>query len=222
MMPRMVQTFREEGIEGYNIGGKVGNTMDSHRLLEHALATGGAAKQDALVTELFRRYFIDGRALSSRACLLEAAAACELSGAEALLDGDGYSEQVWAEVEGAYKAGVSGVPYFRIDGGGRGKEVSGGQPPEEFLRIFAALGPPRAAPAAAPLAGGHAVGGRVRVHGLQSKPEHNGCLGTVLGAQPGAERVQVRLDGGVELALRAANLVAAAPADAHEGAVDTA
>ena len=34
MMPHMVQTFAQEGIPGYSINGRVGNTMDSHRLLE--------------------------------------------------------------------------------------------------------------------------------------------------------------------------------------------
>ena len=63
MMPRMVQTFKDEGIEGYNLGGKVGNTMDSHRLLEYALAKGGPSKQDELVEHLFKRYFLQGLSL---------------------------------------------------------------------------------------------------------------------------------------------------------------
>jgi hypothetical protein len=85
MMPRMVQTFAEEGIPGYSIEGNVGNTMDSHRLLEYALRQGGAAKQDKLVEVLFERYFLKGQALSSRQVLLDAAAAADLDGADALL-----------------------------------------------------------------------------------------------------------------------------------------
>merc|ERR1719440_660498 len=72
-MPRMVQTFKDEGIDNYSINGRVGNTMDSHRLLEFALQTGGPAKQDRLVELLFDRYFLKGHALSSRSVLLEAA-----------------------------------------------------------------------------------------------------------------------------------------------------
>ena len=139
MMPRMVQTFRDEGLDGYSIEGRVGNTMDSHRLLEHALEHGGPDKQDALVEALFDRYFLRGQPLSSRSVLLDAAAAAKLDGAEAILASDAMQEAVWTSVEAAYDAGVTGVPYFRIDGGGRGKEVSGGQPPEVFLQMFQAL-----------------------------------------------------------------------------------
>ena len=89
--------------------------------------------------------------------------------------------------------------------------------PQAFLRIFAALGPPSGASAAASL--GFAAGSRVRVHGLARKPEYNGKGGTVLGAQ-GGERVQVRLADGTELALKPANLVG--EDDAAGGAVDMA
>lgn len=198
LAPRMIQTFRDEGIPGYTMEGRVGNTMDSHRLLEYAHTQGGAAKQDALMEELFDRYFLKGHALSSRSVLLDAAAAAELDGAQQFLESDEQQEAVWAEVERAYASGVSGVPHFRIDGGGGAKEISGGQPPEVFLQIFASLGPP-------PAALGLAVGSAVRVVGLQAKPELNGKVGSVMGAQ-GADRVQVRLPGGVELALKRANL----------------
>ena len=41
--------------------------------------------------------------------------------------------------------------------------------------------------------------------GMVAMPELNGKVGSVMGAQ-GADRVQVRLPGGVELALKRANL----------------
>ena len=213
MMPRMVQTFADEGIPGYSIDGRVGNTMDSHRLLEYALTKGGPQKQDELVEVLFDRYFLKGQALSSRSVLLEAASAANLDGAEALLDSGHGSEAVWQEVETAYNAGVTGVPYFRIDGGGHGKEISGGQEAAAFLQIFRSLGP-----AAAAL--GFAVGSRVSVHSVVVKPAYNGQVGTVLGMQ-GSERVQVRLDDGSEVALKPVNLTPHAHAD-EAGVVDTA
>jgi len=71
--------------------------------------------------------------------LLEAAAAANVEGAEQLLASDELHDQVWTQVEGAYGEGVSGVPHFKIDGGGPGKEVSGGQPPEAFLQILSRL-----------------------------------------------------------------------------------
>jgi predicted DsbA family dithiol-disulfide isomerase len=71
--------------------------------------------------------------------LLDAAAAADLDGADALLASDQLHDEVWSEVESAYQAGVSGVPHFKIDGGGPGRELSGGQPPEAFLRILRSL-----------------------------------------------------------------------------------
>ena len=47
-------------------------------------------------------------------------------------------------------------------------------------------------------------GARVRVHGLQSRPQHNDCGGTLLSRQ--GDRWQVRLDDATELALRPVNL----------------
>lgn len=203
MMPAMAKTFADEGISGYSINGRVGNTMDSHRLLEHALNQGGPAQQDALVEALFHRYFLGGRALSSREVLLEAAAEVKLDGAETVLDSEGLKEDVWLAVESAYSDGVSGVPYFRIDGGGHGKTVSGGQPAEVFLQIFRSLEPPPVGRVRSLHT--FTVGSQVAVKGLVAKPEHNGKVGTVLGAQ-GAERVQVRLADGAELALKPTNL----------------
>lgn len=76
---------------------------------------------------------------SMRQVLLDAAAAADLDGADALLASDQLHDEVWSEVESAYQAGVSGVPHFKIDGGGPGRELSGGQPPEAFLRILRSL-----------------------------------------------------------------------------------
>jgi len=53
------------------------------------------------------------------------------------------------------------------------------------------------------------VGARVRVHGLQSRPQHNDIGGTLLSRQ--ADRWQVRLDDATELALRPVNLALEEP-----------
>ena len=55
-------------------------------------------------------------------------------------------------------------------------------------------------------------GSRVRTHGLQSCPQHNGCGGVAIAVIPqhnGSaqnDRWQVRLDDGTELALHSTNL----------------
>jgi translation initiation factor IF-1 len=52
---------------------------------------------------------------------------------------------------------------------------------------------------------GFSLGSTVVIQGVLTKPELNSQKGTVLGAQ-GAERVQVRLDSGVKVALKPTNL----------------
>lgn len=140
MEPMMAQTFADSGIPAYQLDGRVANTMDSHRLLEHALRSGGPAVQDALCESLFRRYFCEGKSLAQRDVLLAAAAEANVDGAAALLDGDDLSEEVMEEVERAVDDGVGGVPFFRIDGGEDARySLSGAQPSEAFVSIFSEI-----------------------------------------------------------------------------------
>lgn len=55
MIPYMVEVGRSCGIN-FSYGGDIGNTLDSHRLIEYAYVKGGQDKQDAVVNALFRRY----------------------------------------------------------------------------------------------------------------------------------------------------------------------
>ena len=56
MLPMMTKTFLDLGVS-YSIGGLTGSTLDSHRLIHWAGEVGGAAAQDAVVSELFANYF---------------------------------------------------------------------------------------------------------------------------------------------------------------------
>ena len=55
---------------------------------------------------------------------------------------------------------------------------------------------------------GYIVGDRVRVHGLEKKPEYNGTLGTVDRLQDifGMGRIAVKFDSGKDLSLKASNV----------------
>ena len=55
MVPFMTQKFKSIGID-YSMGGDIGHTMDSHRLIAYA-EDFGTEKQNALVEELFDLYF---------------------------------------------------------------------------------------------------------------------------------------------------------------------
>lgn len=53
--PRLQAAFEQAGVTGFNMDGKTGPTMDSHRLIWWGKKIG---KQDAIVEELFKAYFL--------------------------------------------------------------------------------------------------------------------------------------------------------------------
>ena len=95
--------------------------------------------QDAVVEALFLAYFTDGRDLSDRVTLAEIAAGAGLDRAEVdkLLAGEDGLEAVHAGEHEARRLGVSGVPFFVVNGQ---VALSGAQPPELFLRSFEQAG----------------------------------------------------------------------------------
>lgn len=95
---------------------KLGNTFDAHRLTR---AARGTAVEDALVTRLFSAYFTEGELLSDRGVLLRTAVAAGMSPdlARSVLDSDAHAGDVREDERIARETGITGVPYFVIDGG---------------------------------------------------------------------------------------------------------
>lgn len=92
------------------------NTVDAHRLIRHAGAVGGPARQGVAVEALFRAYFHDGRDIGDPAVLAEAAAEAGLDDSAAFLaSGEGAAE-VREEDTGFRRLGISGVPSFALAG----------------------------------------------------------------------------------------------------------
>ncbi len=58
MVPQMTGLYKDEGLN-YSLGGKTGNTLNSHRLLTRAYQEGGAKMQDALAERLMKGYFTE-------------------------------------------------------------------------------------------------------------------------------------------------------------------
>ena len=112
------------------------NTLDAHRVIWLA---GERGVQDAVVEALFLAYFTDGRDLSDRATLAEVAAGAGLDRDEVdeLLEGDKGLDVVRAGEEQARRLGVSGVPFFVVNGK---VALSGAQPPELFRQAFEQAG----------------------------------------------------------------------------------
>ena len=113
--------------------GRSPNTLDAHRLIRWAWSAG---VQDAVVERLFRDFFIEGRDIGDHAVLVEAARACGMDASVVadLLKGDADREEVQADIASAQSLGVTGVPFFIIDGR---FALPGAQPPDVLRRAIA-------------------------------------------------------------------------------------
>jgi predicted DsbA family dithiol-disulfide isomerase len=108
------------------------NTLQSHRLLRLAAATGD---QDAVLEGLFHAYFLEGRDVGDRAVLTEIGAAAGLDRRKTagFLGSDTDTDTVLSEDVLARRAGINGVPCFIFNGR---FALSGAQEPEAFFQIF--------------------------------------------------------------------------------------
>ena len=110
------------------------NSTKAHVLLSFAERDSGREVQNRLQEILFRHYFTDGK-YPDEANLREAAAEAGLNVEKAMAAVASKSEQdaVRREAEQSSRMGISGVPYFFVNGKPMG---SGAQPPEAFLQAF--------------------------------------------------------------------------------------
>jgi predicted DsbA family dithiol-disulfide isomerase len=114
---RLTATAAAEGLEFHFERARPGNTFDAHRLLHYAREAGPGV-QDALKERLFVAYFTEGAAIGERETLLRLAADVGLDTQESadILAGDRYADEVRADEREALELGVTGVPFFVIDG----------------------------------------------------------------------------------------------------------
>lgn len=135
MLPHMKAVGKEDGIN-FSYGGKVGNTVNAHRLVEFAKREN---KQDEMMNALMAAYFENEQDVSDVDTLAKLAAKVGIDEAKAraFLATDEFRRQVEVESMRAAAGGVSGVPHFTI--GGK-YSVSGAQSPDYFLQVFKKLG----------------------------------------------------------------------------------
>jgi predicted DsbA family dithiol-disulfide isomerase len=113
------------------------NTLEAHRLIAWAQQQGDAQATDALVEQLFRAYFVDGRLLTDTGQLVEVARDAGFPEGEVramLASATGRSE-VEAEDREARAVGINGVPFFIFNGK---TAVSGAHEPATLLEAIAA------------------------------------------------------------------------------------
>jgi len=111
---------------------RVVNTHKAHQLLHYAKAHGAQAQVKDL---LLKAFFSDGVDLSQLESLADVAQAAGLDRADALraLQQQEYADAVEQDKAQAARYGISGVPFFVIDGR---YGLSGAQEPETFLQAL--------------------------------------------------------------------------------------
>ena len=132
MLDGMTATAAAEGLDFRFELARPGNTFDAHRLLHLALAHG---RQDALKERLDRATFTEGSPVSDAAALTRLAVEVGLPEAAVVdvLATDRYADAVRADDAQARAYGISGVPFFVVDGR---YGISGAQPAELVLQAL--------------------------------------------------------------------------------------
>lgn len=112
---RLAELGRQDGVVFDFDLVQLGSTFDAHRVMQ---AARGRTCEGALVDALFEAYFAGGRLLSDHAVLREVAVAAGLDAAvvDRVLGGSLYAKEVRDDEAAAYELGVTGVPFFLVDG----------------------------------------------------------------------------------------------------------
>ncbi len=112
---RLTALGDEVGLEFHFDRIQLGNTFDAHRL---ARAARGTEAEHGLIVRLFGAYFTEGQLLSDHGVLLQVATEAGLDPdlAAEVVAGDAYAAEVRADEAAARELGITGVPYFVIDG----------------------------------------------------------------------------------------------------------
>jgi predicted DsbA family dithiol-disulfide isomerase len=110
------------------------NTLDAHRLLLWAGET-DPATQDKVAHALFTANFVEGRNVGDNAVLADIAGACGMDGDETMrrLVTDQDRDTIRQAIADAQRLGVSGVPFFVIDGK---YAISGAQGVDIFVKAL--------------------------------------------------------------------------------------
>lgn len=139
----MASNFAKVGLPyKFTDEGLVGNTFNAHRLTSYAFAQGGPAMQDNIVEELFRNYFGEEKFMNDPAVLEAAAVRAGLSAEDAkrvTQDESFFADETRRELAYGRRLGVTGVPFFIIQGERGQTTVSGAQDPEVLAKSIAQI-----------------------------------------------------------------------------------
>ncbi|MDP3712488.1 MAG: DsbA family oxidoreductase [Mycobacteriales bacterium] len=132
MLDAMTETAAVEGLDFRFDLARGGSTFDAHRLLHLAAAKG---LQGELKERLLRATFTEGEPIGHPEVLTRLAVSVGLEEAEVswVLSGEAYADAVRQDEAEARRLGISGVPFFVVDGR---YGVSGAQPAEVLLQVL--------------------------------------------------------------------------------------
>jgi len=132
MIETMTATAAQEGLDFRFDRMRPGNTFDAHRLLHLALERG---VQDEVKERLDAATFTEGLRVSDHGALVDVVTTAGLDADEAreVLGCDRYADAVRADQAQARAYGISGVPFFVVDGR---YGISGAQPAELLLGML--------------------------------------------------------------------------------------
>ena len=113
---KMERTAAAEGLE-YHLtdAGLTGNTLDAHRVVHLA---GSNGRQDTMIEGMYKAYFTDERSVFDLESLIRLAGEEGIDPSEVreTLASDRYVDAVARDLDEARSLGVTGVPFFLIDG----------------------------------------------------------------------------------------------------------
>jgi predicted DsbA family dithiol-disulfide isomerase len=133
MVANMTRVAAEDGLDFSFETARPGSTFDAHRLL-HLAAERGV--QDAVKERLMRATFTEGEPIGDHETLVRLVAEAGVDAAEAreVLASDRYAAEVRGDEQQARAYGITGVPFFVVDGR---YGVSGAQPAEALSQVLA-------------------------------------------------------------------------------------
>ncbi|KAJ2724118.1 hypothetical protein GGI07_002153 [Coemansia sp. Benny D115] len=133
MHQRLSAAGLEEGIV-FKYGGKISNTLDSHRLIDFAKLHGSDTEKKA-VESVLHRYFELEQDIGDHKVLLEAAeeAGLDRQKTKEYLESDDGIDSVKQKIKSMQRLGISGVPFYIIN---NRYAISGAEAPETFIQAF--------------------------------------------------------------------------------------
>jgi predicted DsbA family dithiol-disulfide isomerase len=129
---RITELARAEGLDYHLDRARAGSSFDAHRLLHLA---GERGVQDAVKERFLAAYLEQGVAIgvADELAPLAVEAGLDVAEVDEVLAGDAYGDAVRADEAEAIDIGITGVPFFVIDGR---FSIPGAQDPETMLRVL--------------------------------------------------------------------------------------